>query len=170
MDIQRLTVITDDQLVVVDNYSETMPLDLPEEIHAIQWQAGKGEVEYLDGRPNKPFTDLAPFMELIEDHARRKAEALKPPEPPTGEELAEIKKGWRNSEIQNVAQRIDQYKNDKDFGGNTFPYQVNGSKEQAALQLNSYRLDLITWTDQPGFEETEPPKAPEFWKPAPYWW
>ena len=170
MDIQRLTIIADDQLVVVDNYGEKMPLDLHDEIHAIQWQAGRGEIEYRDRRPNYPFTDLEPFRELIEEHARRKAEALKPPPPPPGEELARIKKSWRNDEIQNVAQRLEQFKNDTTFGGDTFPYSVDGDKAKAAALLNDYRLALIAWPDKEGFEETDPPPAPEFWTPAPFWW
>lgn len=170
MDIQRLTIIADDQLVIVDNYGENMPLGLPEEIHAIQWQAGKGEIEYRDSRPNKPFTDLIPYHALIAEHARRKAEALKPLEPPTGETLAAIKKDWRTAEIQDVARRLDQYTNDKNFEGSTFPYAVEKSADKAAALLNEYRLALIAWTDSPGFEETEPPAAPDFWQPAPYWW
>ena len=170
MDIQKLTIVVDDQLIMVDGFGINMPLNLSDEIHAIQWQNGKGEIEFRDGRLNETFTDLTPYKKLIEEHARKKAEAIKPPEPLTGEELAKYKKRWRNSEITAVSKRLDQYRNDVFFGGDTFPYAVNGDKAKAAAMLNKYRIALVGWTDVKAFEATEPPKAPEFWTPAAFWW
>lgn len=169
MNIQRLTIICDDQLVIVDNYGITMAVDF-KNVHAVQWFAGVGEIEFCDDTPNKTFTDLAPFADLIEQHAALKAEALKPPPPPTAEEIGAMKKQWRNQEIQSVSQRLEQFRNDQTFGSDTFPFAVNGDKMTAAVQLNDYRIALIAWTDESDFCTTEPPMPPSFWQSAPQWW
>ena len=166
MDIQRFAIIADDQLVIVDNYAVNIPLDIPEEIHAIQWQGGKGEIEYRDDRTNEKFTDLTPFKDVIDQHAKIKAEALSPKEP-DADVLKQQRKSWRTREIYAVVQRLSQYSNDFQFGSDTFPYAVDGYKKAAALALNDYRTKLIEWTDTKDFLDTEPPTPPVFWKPLP---
>lgn len=51
----RLTIIRDMGLVHIDGrgYDELDMTGIPEEIHALQWDGEKGEVEYIDNRPNE---------------------------------------------------------------------------------------------------------------------
>ena len=157
----QLTIVVADSLVIVDGYGLMMPINLPSTVHAVQWCNGQGEIEYNDGKPNEVISTLKPYKKIIEKHRRLKEEAEKP-YIPTREEIATEKKSWRNSEIQNVSNRLDQYRNDKEFGTDTFPYTLDGSKEKAAIALNDYRLALIAWTDNPAFPDCEPPPQPVF--------
>ncbi|WP_257291368.1 hypothetical protein [Endozoicomonas sp. ONNA1] len=166
MKIQRLTIVNDDRLVVVDGYGLSMDTGQPENVHAVQWLAGAGEVEFNDGTENQPFTDLEPYLPILLEHARLRAELEAPPPPPTDEQIAETKRIWRNHEIGLVAERLDQYKNDSAFGVDTFPFEVSGDKKAAAIQLNDYRVALIEWPDSEGFPHIDPPEPPEFWTAA----
>lgn len=51
----KLTIIRDMGLVHIDGrgYDELDMTGIPEEIHALQWDGEKGEVEYIDDRPNE---------------------------------------------------------------------------------------------------------------------
>ena len=169
MEIQRLTIIVEDQLVQVDGYPIHMPFNCEANVHAIQWQAGSGEIEYNDGTQNEPFTDLEPYRELIEEHQRQREEALKPYEQ-TREEIADSKKQWRNAEIQRIAERLDQYRNDQTFGTDTFPFEVGESTSKAASMLNSYRVALIEWPDDENFPDTDVPEPPFFLEQGAFWW
>jgi hypothetical protein len=62
IDSNRLAIIVDDGAVYTDD-KVIIGLDfsacgIPEDIHAIQWQDGQGEVEYRDTRHNFIVTDL----------------------------------------------------------------------------------------------------------------
>lgn len=68
-----LTIVPSDQLVLVDGIAYQFPFIAPVGVHALQWDAvaGKGAVEYLDGRENEGVTDLAAFssvMVALESH------------------------------------------------------------------------------------------------------
>lgn len=86
----RVTVIVDDNLVIVNGKPHTIDCSAFPAIHAIQWFGQNGEIEFkptLEGQPpNQAFTDVTPFQSLIdawqfaEDHPP-------PPPPPTPEEL-----------------------------------------------------------------------------------
>lgn len=62
IDTNRLAIIVDDGAVYTDD-KVALGLDfsscgIPEDIHAIQWMDGKGEVEYRDDRHNFIVTIL----------------------------------------------------------------------------------------------------------------
>ncbi len=59
----KLTIIPSDQTVIRNGKALNFPFSLPD-IRAVQWDNGSGEVEYLDGRPNKKITSLAPFQSV----------------------------------------------------------------------------------------------------------
>ena len=84
----RVTIVNDDQMVSVDGEGVNFELNLPDEIHAIQWYEDHGEVEYRDSRPNLEIDSLADYQGLIDAHATKKAERDAPPPPPTEQELA----------------------------------------------------------------------------------
>lgn len=64
----RLSVIFDDQRVMVDGVGYRVTLPDASEIHAIQWTGQAGEIEYRDQHtPNEAFADeglLAPYLTL----------------------------------------------------------------------------------------------------------
>jgi hypothetical protein len=82
----RVTIISDDSLVLVDGVPFTVDCSaLLPEIHAVQWDGAAGEIEFkaVDGhkRPNEPIEDIAPFQPLIDLWT---IERDKPPLSPSG--------------------------------------------------------------------------------------
>lgn len=119
MDIQRLTIITDDLLVIVDNYPVVFPsLDLPEGVHAVQWLSGDGEVEYRHPAMNEKFKDLSPFSHIIAEHQRLKELELTLLEPTEAEQYAVLISG-RNAQLQATDWLVLRHLDEKYFQGET---------------------------------------------------
>lgn len=86
----RVTIIRDDNTVIVDGERQTVDCSsLPADVHALQWDGARGEIEYAmvicthcSGRSKKPneiIFDMSPYQQLLHDwHAvKAKAEAAK---------------------------------------------------------------------------------------------
>jgi|TARA_B110000467_G_scaffold163136_1_gene188297 hypothetical protein len=73
----KLTVIPEDNMVVVDGEGLLLDVTADANIHAIQWDGDteSGEIEYKDGRPNEVIsTDkIAQYLPLVTSHADAKA-------------------------------------------------------------------------------------------------
>ena len=73
----KLTIVPEDNIVVVDGIAATVNVDSASDIHAIQWDSGekKGTIEYKSDKSNKSIgaDDIAPFLSLVTDHAVEKA-------------------------------------------------------------------------------------------------
>jgi len=72
----KLTVIPEDNMVVVDGEGLILNVTADASIHAIQWDGvtESGEIEYKDGRPNELIgTDkIAQYLPLVTSHAAAK--------------------------------------------------------------------------------------------------
>lgn len=94
----RLTIIRDDNVVIVDGRALSVDLSgLPDNLHAVQWDGLAGHVEYNDGTANEKLEDIASWQSVVDawEAARQAGEAPQPG--PTLEEakaakLAEIAK------------------------------------------------------------------------------
>tara|TARA_R100000951_G_C2551272_1_gene152525 strand:- start:85 stop:489 length:405 start_codon:yes stop_codon:yes gene_type:complete len=67
------------QLIIDGEQVDSSNYGLDSNIHAIQWEGSKGEIEYNDGTPNKEITDISSF-DLETKHATEKkanADAIK---------------------------------------------------------------------------------------------
>lgn len=82
----RVTIIKDDNAVNVDGVRRTVDLNaLPAEVHAVQWDGIKGEVEYRmtrcdhcgarQKRGNEFITDLSPYQTYVDGWNVADAEA-----------------------------------------------------------------------------------------------
>ena len=78
---QHVIVVPSDRLIIVDGTPLQFDFPVPENLHAIQWHNGTGEMEWRDDI-NPPLTladyaeDVAPFVELWEaEKARLEDEA-----------------------------------------------------------------------------------------------
>ena len=94
----KLTIVTQDLLVVKDNEPHNVAdlSYLDSNIHAIQWDDDKGEIEYKDGTLNKAITDISPYNQCVTDWETAKDEHIKATTPATPDwELAF--KRYRNS-------------------------------------------------------------------------
>ena len=86
----HLTVVPADQLIIVDGQVLRFAFPAPSEIHAVQWHAGKGHIEYKDGSLNRELgandyaVEIQPFVALWEGEKARldaieEAERNRPP-------------------------------------------------------------------------------------------
>ena len=78
---QHVIVVPSDRLIIVDGVPLQFDFPVPENLHAVQWHNGTGEMEWTDDI-NHPLTsadyaeDVAPFVELWEaEKARIEEEA-----------------------------------------------------------------------------------------------
>jgi len=62
----RLTIIPSDKVVIKDGLSLHGLNFALANVRAIQWYEDHGEVEYLDGSPNKVIDDLSPYQSIID--------------------------------------------------------------------------------------------------------
>src|SRR5258708_2073859 len=87
----RVTIVAVDNRVVVEGQAEKVDCSsLDEEIHAIQWYSGRGEIEYkmdfiaCTRKMNRVIGDLAPYQHLIDlwmIEAQKPAVLIAPPRP-----------------------------------------------------------------------------------------
>lgn len=56
----KLSIVVEDRVVVIDGlgFGRLTLIGVPEHTHALQWNDGKGWVEYNDGRLNESITAL----------------------------------------------------------------------------------------------------------------
>jgi hypothetical protein len=56
----KLSIVVEDRVVVIDGlgFGKLTLIGVPEYAHALQWNDGKGWVEYSDGRLNEGITAL----------------------------------------------------------------------------------------------------------------
>ena len=106
----HITVIPADNLIIVNGTPLWFAFAAPANVHAVQWHAGAGHVEYNDGTANTLLTEadyadmVAPFAALWEaekarlaaEKARLEREANRPPtlEEARSAKLAEINAGY----------------------------------------------------------------------------
>jgi len=92
----RVTIVAEDNVVCVEEHCETVDCSsLDEEIQAIQWYDGRGEIEYKtdysEGFPNRKMNfmivDFSPYQYLV-DLWMIEAKKI-PPQPPKISELEE---------------------------------------------------------------------------------
>ena len=107
---ENVTVIPADSLISVNGTPCWLAFSAPANVHAVQWHAGAGHVEYNDGTANIPLTikeyvaEVAPFVALWEtetarlkaEQAQREQEANRPPtlEEARNAKLIEINAGY----------------------------------------------------------------------------
>lgn len=68
----QVTVIKEDNVVVVDGEALNFDFQLDNNIWAIQWDGTSGHIEYNDGTPNKELTDFTEYQVLVDMHATEK--------------------------------------------------------------------------------------------------
>ena len=69
----RMTIVKEDNLVIIDNYPITFdltPFLLPKTFWAMQWYEDFGEEEYLDR--NEIIHNLYPYQPIIDEYKRLK--------------------------------------------------------------------------------------------------
>ena len=62
----NITIVKEDNVVMIDGEAINFPLDLEEYIWAVQWDGTKGEIEFSDGTPNQEITDFTRFQYLVD--------------------------------------------------------------------------------------------------------
>ncbi len=82
--VSHITVVPEDQLILLDFVPLRFPFEAPPAMHAMQWHLGSGHIEWKDDY-NHPLTlqdyedDVAPFVALWEaEYARLQSLSLLP--------------------------------------------------------------------------------------------
>lgn len=72
----RITLIPSDKTIAIDNeFYRNIEQDfswIPSNIHAVQWYDTWGEIEYIDGSPNKRIEELGIFEQAVLDFNNEK--------------------------------------------------------------------------------------------------
>lgn len=75
--MKKLTIVPDDNMVVVDGDGILIDVTADPNIHAIQWDdvEKKGTIEYKDGSPNSDIgaEEIVEFLPLVSSHGNEKA-------------------------------------------------------------------------------------------------
>ena len=69
-----LTIVKDDKWVNVDGLGLNLDtVDLPANVHAVQFDGTNGHIEYNDGTSNKDITSISAYSTISDAHATLKA-------------------------------------------------------------------------------------------------
>ena len=79
----KVTIVPEDNVVLVDGEARSIDMTgMDPAVHAVQWKDTQGEIEYKNGRRNKPITDISPFQSFIDRWVAAAPPAPPPPPPP----------------------------------------------------------------------------------------
>ena len=164
---QHVIVVPSDRLIIVDGVPLQFDFPVPENLHAVQWHNGTGEMEWTDDI-NHPLTsadyaeDVAPFVELWEAEKARI------------EEEAAAAEASRLAEYNSEPARAARIRAERDRRLDATTWLVERHKEQTAgnietsitgedyAALLTYRQALRDLPQQEGFpwEGPDDPKCP----------
>ncbi len=69
-----LTIIKEDKSVTRDGYGCVLDtMDLPSNVHAIQWDGSSGWIEYNDGTANETIDSISAYSTITDDFDTKKA-------------------------------------------------------------------------------------------------
>ncbi len=69
-----LTIVKNDKWVKVDGVGLNLSaVDLPANVHAVQWDGSAGWIEYNDGTDNEAISSIDAYSTITNDHATLKA-------------------------------------------------------------------------------------------------
>ena len=158
---QRLTIVPDDNLVVVDDSFirfNLKPFNLPKALHAVQWLNGRGHVEWKNGTRNQTLKHLTTYHPIIKSHAQEKAKQA-------AAKIKNLEQQWqdirmeRDSKIRQLAFEPLRYQREKRKGLPTT------RTPQQLRELDDYVISLCNVPsnyDHPS--KIVWPKPPEFVK------
>ena len=65
----KVTIVKDDNMVIVDGVGRTVDCSgQAANLHAVQWDGSKGEIEYNDGSANATIDSISAYQSLIDVH------------------------------------------------------------------------------------------------------
>jgi hypothetical protein len=128
----KLTIIKDDKYVSVDNAGLHLDaVDLPANVHAVQFDGTSGWIEYNDGKPNETIDIFDAYSTIINDHAVFKA-AVDKDIADTAALWAEQEKSYwykREQEYPTIGDQLDMIYHNGD-GGAEFQAAIKAVKDK----------------------------------------
>ena len=110
-----LTIIKDDKFVAVDSIGFVLDaVDLPTNVHAIQWDGSSGWIEYNDGTDNEAISSIDAYSTITTDHATLKAaNETAATEAATAQTALEATYGWKRQHDEttsyaDIGEQLDQ--------------------------------------------------------------
>jgi hypothetical protein len=70
-----VTLVAEDNKMIIDGDPMSFDLDLDDNVWAIQWDGSKGHIEYSDGTPNKDITEFPALESLTGKYNQAKVDA-----------------------------------------------------------------------------------------------
>lgn len=156
-----VSVVTSDNVLVVDGVGREFNYPRPDNVHAIQWHKGQGSVEYTDDTPVHYFdvteykTFIAPYVEALNEYVKKEEEEHKRliNSRDYKESTIRVKRDWLLNDSQWV---VDRQRDQINAG---IPSTLSVEEFQDWLD---YRQALRDITIQPGFpwNGADDPKVP----------
>ena len=153
---QHVIVVPSDRLIIVDGVPLQFAFPVPENLHAVQWHNGTGEMEWTDDI-NHPLTpadyaeDVAPFVELWEaekarlDEEAAAAEAARLAEYNSPEARAARVRAERDRRLAGCTWIIERHRDQLDNG------EAATLTDEQYQAWQTYRQALRDLPEQPGF-------------------
>ena len=79
----KVSIIPSDGLVIKDGVGVKLPMTLPANIHAVQWDGVKGEIEFNDGTVCRAIGNMEEYNQLLKDHEVERVRLTNIPLPST---------------------------------------------------------------------------------------
>jgi len=111
----KITIIPEDNFVSIDGATRSVPMNLDDNIHAIQWDGEKGFVEQKKGGSRK-IDDLQEFQNVIDSFERLVQEEIEEFAAAAPERALVAFRGERDSRLKSALDKLDRHRNQKEFG------------------------------------------------------
>jgi hypothetical protein len=144
---QQVTVVPEDHIIIVDRSVVTCEFSIPDNIHAIQWKSGHGEIEFTD-QPNVAFTSqdyetwVLPYVIIHAAEVQRRI---------SEEQEAERKRLEYMQRPENLAQTIREERDRRLSNSDKYVLIDFPSTEEQKIAWMTYREQLRDMTRLEGF-------------------
>lgn len=122
-----LTIVKDDKFVSIDGVGLNLDaVDLPANVHAIQWDGSTGHIEYNDGTANETISSIDAYSTITNDHATKKAaNETAATEAANAQTALEATHGWKRlndetTKYASIGEQLDQQYHDAVNGTTTW--------------------------------------------------
>jgi len=134
----RVTIVPEDQIIIIDGDALKLAFDIDPTVHAIQWDGAKGVIERKIGGAES-FTDIAVIQPYVDAWQAAHAIATAPPPPPSVQQLRATAKAARAVAVAAITVTVG----DKTFDGDETS---QTRMARAIIGMQAANAPTINWT------------------------